>query len=90
MSIEDFLSHFKNVRKTSNGWQACCPAHEDKKASLSISVKEEKILLFDHAGCPLEAILEAAHLKPKDLFLDSKPSGGKPENGYPFDARARC
>jgi len=85
MSIEDFLSHFKNVRKTSNGWQACCPAHEDKKASLSISVKEEKILLFDHAGCPLEAILEAAHLKPKDLFLDSKPSGGKPEISVIYD-----
>ena len=79
MSIEEFLSHFKNVRKTTNGWQACCPAHEDKKASLSISVKEEKILLYDHAGCSHEAILEAAGLKAKDLFLDSKPSGLKPE-----------
>jgi len=79
MSIEDFLSHFKNVRKTSNGWQACCPAHEDKKASLSISVKEEKILLFDHAGCSHEAILEAAGLKAKDLFLDSRPATSKPE-----------
>ena len=85
MSIEDFLSHFKNVRKNANGWQACCPAHEDKKASLSISVKEEKILLYDHAGCPLEAILEAAHLKPKDLFLDSKPSGLKPEISVIYD-----
>jgi len=85
MSIEDFLSHFKNVRKTSNGWQACCPAHEDKKASLSISVKEEKILLYDHAGCSHEAILEAADLKAKDLFLDSKPSGGKPEISVIYD-----
>lgn len=79
MSIDGFLSHFKNVRKTTNGWQACCPAHEDKKASLSISVKEDKILLYCHAGCTHEAILEATNLKQKDLFLDSKPSSSKPE-----------
>ena len=78
MSIDGFLSHFKNVRKTTNGWQACCPAHEDKKASLSISVKEDKILLYCHAGCTHEAILDATNLKQKDLFLDSKPSGSKP------------
>ncbi len=85
MPIEKVLSHFKNVRKTSNGWQACCPAHEDKKASLSISVKDEKILLYDHAGCAIEAILEAVDLKQKDLFLDSKPSGGKPEISAIYD-----
>lgn len=79
MSIDGFLSHFKNVRKTTNGWQACCPAHEDKKASLSISVKEDKILLYCHAGCTHEAILEATNLKQKDLFLNSKPSSSKPE-----------
>ena len=85
MTIEEFLSHFKNVRKNANGWQACCPAHEDKKASLSISVKEDRILLYDHAGCTHEAILEAIHLKPKDLFLDSKPSGLKPEISVIYD-----
>jgi hypothetical protein len=47
MDIDSFLKHFSNVRKTSNGWQACCPAHDDKKASLSITVVEgRKILLY--------------------------------------------
>lgn len=78
MDIETFLSHFSHVRKTPNGWQACCPSHDDKKASLSISVKEEKILLFDHAGCPLEDILKASHLKPKDLFLVPRAKKNKP------------
>ena len=77
VTIEEFLSHFRNVRKTSNGWQACCPAHEDKKASLSISVKENKILLYDHAGCTNEAILKAVDLGIKDLFLEVKNQ--KPE-----------
>lgn len=85
MSIESFLARFSNVRKTSNGWQACCPAHEDKKASLSISVKEGKILLHDHAGCPLEAILAAVDLKPKDLFLEPKAKPPKPEIVAKYD-----
>lgn len=78
MVIETFLSHFSHVRKNSNGWQAKCPAHEDKKASLSISVKEGKILLFDHASCPTEAILKAVGLKLKDLFLEPKAPPKKP------------
>jgi 5S rRNA maturation endonuclease (ribonuclease M5) len=78
MTIESFLSQFSHVRKTPNGWQACCPAHEDKKASLSISLKEGKILLYCHAGCPTEAILEAVGLKQKDLFLETKTKDKKP------------
>ncbi len=85
MHLDSFLALFSRVRKTPNGWQACCPAHEDKKASLSISVKEDKILLYDHAGCPTPTILDAISLKPKDLFLDSKPSSTKPEISVIYD-----
>lgn len=85
VTIESILSRFKSVRKTPNGWQACCPAHDDKKASLSISVKEEKVLFHDHAGCSFEAILEAADLKAKDLFLDPKPIPSKPEIVATYD-----
>ncbi len=83
--LESFLSRFSHVRKTPNGWQACCPAHEDKKASLSISVTEGKILLHDHAGCPPEAILEAVGLKLKDLFLEPKARPTKPEIVATYD-----
>jgi len=79
MTIEDFLSHFKNVHKTLGGWQACCPAHDDKKASLSIAIKDNKILLYCHAGCSVEEILRAVGLKPKDLFLVGKTPDKKPE-----------
>ena len=85
MPIESFLSRFSNVRKNPNGWQACCPAHKDKKASLSISVKEGKILLYDHAGCLPEAILDAVGLKLKDLFLEPKTPAKKPEIVATYD-----
>lgn len=78
MDLETFLSHFFSLRKTSNGWQAKCPGHEDNKASLSIAVKNEKILLYDHAGCTPETILETVGLKPKDLFLGTKTKAAKP------------
>ncbi|MDM7997206.1 MAG: AAA family ATPase [Acidobacteriota bacterium] len=58
-----------------NQYEACCPAHEDRKASLSIGVSDSKILLHCHAGCDLEQILAAAGLEKKDLF----PSNG---NGH--------
>jgi len=43
-----------------NRWQACCPAHEDRNPSLSISLGDEgKPLLYCHAGCSFEAIMSA-------------------------------
>lgn len=43
-----------------------CPAHDDHRASLSVSVTEEaKVLLHCHAGCSFREIVEAAGL---DLY----------------------
>ena len=85
MLIESFLAWFKGVKKTPNGWQACCPAHDDKKASLSISVNEGKILLHDHGGCEPEIILDKIGLKLKDLFLEPKTRPPKPEIVAKYD-----
>lgn len=85
MQLDSFLALFSHVRKTPNGWQACCPAHEDKKASLSISVKDGKILLYCHAGCTPEAILKVFGLKIKDLFLEPKATTQKSEIVATYD-----
>ncbi len=39
------------ARPHGDSWQACCPAHEDRTPSLSITPKGERILLHCHAGC---------------------------------------
>lgn len=53
-------------------WEARCPAHEDRKASLSIGTgQDDKILLHCHAGCDLARILEAAGIEKKDLFASN-------------------
>ena len=38
--------------KSGSTWMACCPAHEDRKPSLSISSgRDGKVLVRCHAGC---------------------------------------
>jgi len=79
MTVESFLERLSGVRKTAAGWQAQCPAHEDRKASLSISVTADRILIYCHAGCKTAAILEKMGLKPKDLFLSPLPKTTRPD-----------
>lgn len=43
-----------------NQWMACCPAHKDAKASLSIKDENGKALLHCFAGCGFKDILQAA------------------------------
>lgn len=78
VQIEEILGKLKDVKKTGNGYQACCPAHEDQKASLSISEGAEgNILLYCHAGCEIKAVLEAIGLTILDLFFDKADHSNK-------------
>jgi hypothetical protein len=61
-----------------NQYEARCPGHEDRKASLSIGVTDGKILLHCHAGCNISNILKAIGLSERDLFSDNG-NGHQPE-----------
>ena len=59
------LKH-KQVR---DGWQCCCPAHEDRTPSLSIKQGDcGSALLHCHAGCSIDSICDALKLSKRDLF----------------------
>ena len=47
-------------KKTGEGWQCKCPAHDDGKASLSVMDLDD-LVLHCHANCSFEDILAAAH-----------------------------
>lgn len=66
------LSKFDNVKKTTTGWQASCPAHDDNNPSLSISINDNKILLHCFADCETADVLAAAGLEWADLHLDDQ------------------
>lgn len=60
------------AKVTASGWQACCPAHNDSHPSLSIDPAEDRVLLYCHAGCALEAICAALMIDVVDLFCGEK------------------
>ena len=58
--------------RTTNGWQALCPAHDDHRPSLSISEGDDgRVLVQCHAGCTFEAICESVGLRAVDLMTDN-------------------
>lgn len=90
MSADMLLSKLDGVKRTGDGrYLARCPAHQDKRASLSVRETDEgKILVHCFAGCSVHEVISAAGLEISDLF-PPRPSDpahtGKPER-RPFPA----
>ncbi|WP_221400492.1 phage/plasmid primase, P4 family [Clostridium perfringens] len=72
MKFEEITDKFEIDKKSKrvDRVQAKCPCHNDKNASLTISYnsKEEKTMLYCHAGCNTKDIVESIGLKMSDLF----------------------
>ncbi len=63
----------KEIRSTADGvWQCQCPAHDDRQASLTVTVRGGKTLLYCHAGCLTDAVVEALGLNMTCLFTNNK------------------
>jgi len=84
------------LRKTGSGWAACCPAHEDKRPSLSMTeAANGNVLVKCHAGCRTEDVLAALDLPMTVLFPDDRnpvaprpsPSTAAPEHEIVYDYR---
>ncbi len=64
--------HGHDPRKAGPGWECRCPAHDDRKPSLSIDRGDDgRALVHCHAGCSVEAVCGALGLTLADLFADS-------------------
>ena len=76
--MPDLLDSFSGVRRAGAGWSAKCPAHDDHRASLSISQSDDGTWLVKcHAGCDVDAVLAAANLELRDLFPTSGTTTGR-------------
>ena len=53
------------------GWMALCPAHEDRRPSLSIRDADNKVVIYCHAGCNQERVISA--LRARGLWSDHRP-----------------
>ena len=75
MTFEQILERLPDRKSTSNGWQAKCPAHDDRKASLCIHQEPDgKVLMMCQAGCETKDILAALGLTWNDLFPEKSQS----------------
>ena len=76
MTLQEVLTHFKVEHKNSNNAYQCkCPVHKDKKASLTITGKNGKVLIHCHAGCETKDILDAVGLTFADLGSERQEDG---------------
>ena len=86
MDIRDFLARLSSWEGPSeSGEYKCkCPAHDDRRASLSVNVGEKGIIFMCHAGCSKEAVLQAMGLTVNDLMSDDlKARAGKRRGQLP-------
>ncbi len=68
-------------KRNGKGWSARCPAHEDRRPSLSVSEGDDgRALVNCHAGCTVDAICGAVGLRVADLMptADTSPAPSKP------------
>ena len=78
MYIDDFLRRVeekagKSPKRMGSSYSCCCPAHEDRNPSLSVSeASDGRILLKCHAGCSADEICAALDVSVSDLFSESR------------------
>ena len=72
--IAERMAELLRARRIGGGrWQARCPAHPDKKPSLTITIGERCVLLRCwSAGCSVESIMAALQLPVASLFGDAQ------------------
>lgn len=69
MSAQMLLSRLNKVRQMgSSHWVACCPAHDDRGPSLSVTERDGKLLFHCFAGCEAEDVLAAVGLHWTDVL----------------------
>ena len=77
LSESELLSRFRGVNPCGDGWTAHCPAHKDRRQSLTIGRGDKGWVLNCHRGCEFGDII-ASTTPPTDkreLFPDNGPGG---------------
>ena len=56
--VETLLAKLPDAKRAGNSWSSRCPAHDDRRASLSVSEGDDGTALVKcHAGCDTSAVL---------------------------------
>lgn len=78
--LDNVLSKLENVQQHGDYYTACCPAHDDHRASLKVSVKRNGwIDPHCFAGCTENQVLAALNMENRDLAPDGQRNGAGPK-----------
>lgn len=68
MTLADLIAKLDDVETTADGYLVHCPAHNDSKQSLRLTVSDAgKVLLRCRAGCKTEDVVKALGITMRDL-----------------------
>ncbi len=71
--LRGVLASYGRIERLAGGFKACCPAHEDRRPSLSVKPGDVRIMLHCFAGCTEEAILSALGIQTtQPLFYEHR------------------
>lgn len=88
MNLETLLTQLDGVSPTTTGYLARCPAHVDRRASLSVGEGTDgKLLVKCFAGCETEQVVQALGRSMKDLFADTGGPDPEPRIVKTYDYR---
>jgi hypothetical protein len=68
MKAAEFAQYFSGVTRRGDWFDARCPAHKDRRPSLSFKDGDKGLIVKCHAGCSLEQIVGRLGLSVRDLF----------------------
>jgi hypothetical protein len=77
MTLEEFASHFDKAKRVRSGYYVCCPVHDDKSPSATLTEKEGKILghCFSCGANGLQ-MARAVGVSPMALFSEAMEVDG--------------
>jgi len=92
-TLSDLLGRFDEVEETPDGYLVHCPAHEDSKPSLRLTVSDSgKVMVRDRAGCSTPKVLDALGMSMRDLASmtagDATPSHAATSTAKPASPAA--
>lgn len=75
--IQQVITRLHGVRARAAGtYEARCPAHDDRRASLSVTAGDDgRVLLHCHAGCSPIEVCQAMGMRMGDLFPRPRKNG---------------
>lgn len=90
MTLDEVVSKLEKAKRKSHdgciGWQACCPAHDDKNPSFMVWEKDGWLKFNCQTGCTEEAIMAALGIRSvQEKRTDYKHEAVKPEVKAVYD-----